>query len=552
MAGIRRRFTIQWGIAVLGMMLSVPLYAAEEVAFQWRPVFVGVEHAALRAGIDTDQPQAINVLRIDLTSEGIGFFTTPSNGDRPLETDSQPTDAFLAEHKLQAAINAGFFSPCCVAFSEPKDVVGLAISNGRLVSPNDWSRGDPGYAILGIAPGNRARLYRADEAVPSESFQNAVAGGPMLLNDGATLVPDGGPQHPRTAVGLSSDGRFLYWMTIDGRQSGFSMGATHHQTAEWLLRVGASEGMCLDGGGSTTMVVSDPDTKTKVLNRPSGGRPRFVSNSIGVFADALKTESAMPAYIAHRGASREAPENTLASVNLAWEQGAESVEIDVYLSADGRLVVIHDDDTKRTAGVSLKVEQATAAELGALDVGRLKGERYAGEKIPFLEEVIATIPAGKTLYVEVKSDSRILPHLMRAINAGGKRQQIVLIGFDLEVITAFKTLAPEVPTYRLVDAQRDKETQVYVPYARELIEQTRKAGLQGLALHFGPLDAAYVRAVREAGLEVYVWTVNDPNEAMRMLEMGIERITTDRPRWLKQQVEAMRKTASAKNEAKKD
>lgn len=266
----------------------------------------------------------------------------------------------------------------------------------------------------------------------------------------------------------------------------------------------------------------------------------------------LKTEIEMPAFIAHRGASWDAPENTLASVNLAWEQGADAVEIDVYLSADGRIVVIHDKDTKRTAGVSLKVEQATAAELGRLDVGHLKAAQFAGERIPFLEEVIATVPAGKTLYVEVKCDRRILPHLMRTIDAGGKRDRIVLIGFDLEVVTAFKTLAPDVPTYWLVGAQRDKKTQAYVPYDRKLIEQTRKAGLEGVAMHYGPLDAAYVRAVRQAGLEVYVWTINDPNEAMRMLEMGIERITTDRPKWLKQQVETLRKTASAKQEEKKD
>ena len=266
----------------------------------------------------------------------------------------------------------------------------------------------------------------------------------------------------------------------------------------------------------------------------------------------LKTEVEVPAYIAHRGASSDAPENTLASVNLAWKQGADAVEIDVYLSADGRIVVIHDNDTKRTAGVSLKVEEATAAELGTLDVGRLKGIQYAGEKIPFLDEVIATIPAGKTLYVEVKCDRRILPHLMRTIDAGGKRDRIVLIGFDLEVVTAFKMLAPDVPTYWLVGAQRDKKTQAYVPYDRKVIEQTRTAGLEGVAMHYGPLDAEYVRAVRQAGLDVYVWTINDPNEAMRMLEIGIERITTDRPRWLKQQVETLRKTSLAEQEEKKD
>lgn len=539
-------------IVVLWAGFCPPAFSADKLAIEWRPLFAGVDHAAIHAGVNPDLPLVIQVLRIDLSAEGIGFFTTPSNEDRPLETDSQPTDAFLMEYGLQAAINAAFFSPCCAAVSEPKNVIGLAISNGQYVSPNDWSGGEAGSAILGITPNNRAGLYFADRDVPEETFQNAVAGGPMLLKDGQLLVQEGGPRHPRTAVGLSSDGRFMYWMTIDGRQPGYSLGTTHYQTAEWLLRVGASQGMNLDGGGSTTMVIADPQTKAKVLNRPSGGRPRFISSSIGMYADPLKMESRMPVYVAHRGASWDAPENTLASVNLAWQQGADAAEIDVYLSSDKRIVVIHDKDTKRTAGVDLKVEQTTADELRKLDVGRLKGPAYTGQNIPFLEEIIAALPAKKKLYVEVKSDVRILPHLMEVIDAEGKRDRIVLISFDLDVVTALKKLAREVPTYWIVSAEKNKVTQHYVPYSKTLIEKAKQAGLEGLALHYGPLNAAYVQAVRAAGLDIYVWTINEPKDAMRMLEMGIERITTDRPQWLKQQVEALQKTHSGVHTKKND
>ena len=250
----------------------------------------------------------------------------------------------------------------------------------------------------------------------------------------------------------------------------------------------------------------------------------------------------MPVYIAHRGASWDAPENTLASVTLAWEKDADAAEIDVYLSSDGRIVVIHDNTTQRTAGAAVKVEQASADALRTLDVGRWKGPQFAGEKIPFLEEVIATIPEGKRLYVEVKCDERILPALMRALDAGGKRDRIVVISFHLKVVTAFKALAPDVPTYWIVGARRDDTTKAYLPYSPDLISTAHDAGLEGLALHHGPLDAAYVQAARAAGLDVYVWTVNDPKDAVRMLEMGIGRITTDRPRWLKQQVESLRAT----------
>ena len=82
----------------------------------------------------------------------------------------------------------------------------------------------------------------------------------------------------------------------------------------------------------------------------------------------------------------------LASVRRAWEKGADAAEVDVYLTKDNRIVVIHDDSTKRTTGVDLKVRETTSEELRKLDAGGWKGEEFAGEKIPFLEEVLATVP----------------------------------------------------------------------------------------------------------------------------------------------------------------
>ncbi len=106
--------------------------------------------------------------------------------------------------------------------------------------------------------------------------------------------------------------------------------------------------------------------------------------------------------IAHRGASYDAPENTLAAVRLGWERQAD-VEVDVYLSKDNRMVVIHDASTKRTArGVDLKVKETDAEELRKLDVGSFKDQKFAGERIPFLAEVIETVPPAQKLYIEIK------------------------------------------------------------------------------------------------------------------------------------------------------
>ncbi|MDP6721144.1 MAG: glycerophosphodiester phosphodiesterase family protein, partial [Pirellulaceae bacterium] len=92
--------------------------------------------------------------------------------------------------------------------------------------------------------------------------------------------------------------------------------------------------------------------------------------------------------VAHRGASYDAPENTLAAFRLAWRQGADGIEGDFYLTKDGQIVCIHDADTKRTAGVSRQVAKSTLAELRELDVGRWKDEEFAGERMPTLQQVL--------------------------------------------------------------------------------------------------------------------------------------------------------------------
>ena len=117
--------------------------------------------------------------------------------------------------------------------------------------------------------------------------------------------------------------------------------------------------------------------------------------------------------VAHRGASFDAPENTVASAKLGWNQDADAVEIDIYLSKDGRIVVLHDPDTKRTTGVVGKAAEMSSSDLRALDAGSWKGTAWKDEKIPFLEEIIATVPAGRRLFIEIRCGPEILPELER-------------------------------------------------------------------------------------------------------------------------------------------
>lgn len=239
-------------------------------------------------------------------------------------------------------------------------------------------------------------------------------------------------------------------------------------------------------------------------------------------------------YIAHRGASYEAPENTLSAVRLAWESGADAVEVDVHLTADNRLAVIHDDNTKRVAGVDWKVSQKTLADLQTLDVGRWKDRRFAGERIPSLEEVLATIPFGRRMLVEIKCKGEILPFLQEAIEESGKRRQIVLICFDPDVLVQCKQRMPDIPVYWLVGTEKDKQSGKPIPHSPDLIAFARDKGIDGLDVNYEGVNQAFAEAVRRAGYAWYVWTVDDCSTAERMIRLGARGITTNRAAWLKQ------------------
>ena len=154
--------------------------------------------------------------------------------------------------------------------------------------------------------------------------------------------------------------------------------------------------------------------------------------------------------IAHRGASYDAPENTLESVRLGWEQKADAVEVDVFLSKDGEVVLHHDATTKKIAGVDRKVADQTFAELRQLDVGVWKGPRWKGVRIPKLDTVLATIPDGKRMFVEVKCGPEIIPALGRSFRKSGKSpNQLVVISFNYEVVKQAKAKFPQIKCFYL-------------------------------------------------------------------------------------------------------
>ena len=240
--------------------------------------------------------------------------------------------------------------------------------------------------------------------------------------------------------------------------------------------------------------------------------------------------------IGHRGASFDAPENTVVAFNLSWAQKADASELDVHLTKDGKIVVIHDKDTKRVAGVDKNVADLMLAEVRMLDVGKWKGAKFAGEKIPTLEEMLATVPVGKRVFVEVKTGPEIVPELDRVLKASKlKPEQTPVISFNAQVIAQIKKSRPDLAAYWIVNMKPKGKGS---PTADELIAKAKSIKADGLDLSVAPaLDKAFADKVKNAGLKLYVWTVNDAAVARRMAEVGVDGITTDRPGWLREQLE---------------
>ena len=284
--------TMRKMLRILGLSLccSSAMGAVITVS-SWTPIFQGVDLASgQQVGQTNNEPNLqLLCLRVDLTDPSIKFFTTPhcTNGCA-LETLSENTSRFLEQNGLQVAVNCGFYSPSDpAAIGVPLELWGLAISEGTVVSPAD----NPAFvSVILFSSNNVPTFVPTNSPLPDlTGVYTAIAGNHTLLTNGVNLMtPNPDDRDPRDAVGLSLDRRYLYLMTIDGRQTGWSDGTDFYTTGEWLKRFGATDGVNMDGGGSTTMVMANCDGGPKRLNRPSYvaafGHERYVGHNFGIYA----------------------------------------------------------------------------------------------------------------------------------------------------------------------------------------------------------------------------------------------------------------------------
>ncbi|VTR99716.1 glycerophosphodiester phosphodiesterase [Tuwongella immobilis] len=235
--------------------------------------------------------------------------------------------------------------------------------------------------------------------------------------------------------------------------------------------------------------------------------------------------------VAHRGASFDAPENTLAAFRLAWEQQSDAIEGDFYLTADGKIVCCHDADTKRTAGTSLKIAESTLDQLRQLDVGRWKHPKFAGERMPTLEEVLRTVPSGKLCVIEIKCGPEIVPALVRTLEEQKfPVEQTMIISFNHQVVAECKKQLPKVPAHWLVSYKADKSGQ-WTPTLDAVLKRAMSIRADGIDsnANLKVLTPEFVAALRKAKLEFHTWTVDDAATAKALKGLGVDSITTNRP-----------------------
>ncbi|MEJ8544066.1 glycerophosphodiester phosphodiesterase [Brevibacillus borstelensis] len=231
-----------------------------------------------------------------------------------------------------------------------------------------------------------------------------------------------------------------------------------------------------------------------------------------------------PLILGHRGASHDAPENTCAAFSLAMEQQADGVELDVQLTADGRLCVIHDHTLDRTTSGLGPVGAKTMAELSVLSAGGWFDPGHSEEKVPELAEVLSLLPAGATVNVEIKNGPAwyggIGTAVAEQLRMWKNKLSLIVSSFDHLVLEEVHRREPALCLGLLYEAR------LYDPVT---YVQSLPYPVYSLHLWHGLVTAEIVRQAHLAGLRVFAYTVDEPEDASRLTEYGIDAIITNKP-----------------------
>ncbi|MFD1955603.1 glycerophosphodiester phosphodiesterase [Paenibacillus thailandensis] len=233
--------------------------------------------------------------------------------------------------------------------------------------------------------------------------------------------------------------------------------------------------------------------------------------------------NSQPINFAHRGASGYCPENTMAAFAKALELGANGIETDVQMTKDGRLVLIHDETLKRTAGADVWVKDITFDELQKLDAGSWYDERFAGERVPALEELLELVRGTDTIVnIELKNGLVPYPELESKVIAAVREfkweDRTIISSFNHYSLALCNQLAPEIATGVLYMEG------LYRPW-----EYAAAFGASALHPYRYTVKAEWVAEAAAKGISCNPFTVNEPDEMIRLIEAGVSGIITDYP-----------------------
>lgn len=237
-----------------------------------------------------------------------------------------------------------------------------------------------------------------------------------------------------------------------------------------------------------------------------------------------------PAYdtlIAHRGESKDAPENTLPAYQMAVDRGF-GFECDLYLSSDKRVFSFHDRNLKRTTGVDMPCNQASWAEtVSKIDAGAWKGAQFKGVRPALLEEILPLARNGRRIYIEIKSGPEIIPYIkdIFARQSNATPDNALFICFSQKVCAELKKQMPKYKVYWLTGWGKPEK----IVTAEEVINVLKAINADGVDICFNAKvhDAEFVRKVRSAGFEFHVWTVDHLETTLQAFAVGAQTVTTN-------------------------
>lgn len=231
----------------------------------------------------------------------------------------------------------------------------------------------------------------------------------------------------------------------------------------------------------------------------------------------------MTLLIAHRGASGEAPENTLAAFQRAIELKSDFVELDIQFYRAGKAVVIHDETVERTTNGRGRIAEMSLEEIRKLDAGSWFGAHFAGEKIPTLEDVIELVkPSSTQLLIEIKK-GKDLPvgfakTLVQVTRTHQMISRVIVQSFDHEAVQLVKTAEPSITTAAVIDYR-----------SPDPVSQVKAAGAEILAIKWTLTTRNIVESAHQNGVRVFVWTVNQTENLQKMLALRVDGIITNYP-----------------------